>query len=74
MSEKCVVTIRMMFDTDQPEQAKAYAEIIEDNLRGRGQPEVFVDTRDVLDVEITGYSFHGGRSFLYREPPTSGEA
>lgn len=71
MSEKCVVTFRVMFDTDQEATAKCYAEVLEEQMRGVGNPDVFLDTHDVLDVEISGYGTHGGRSFLYRDPATT---
>ena len=72
MSEKCVVTIRVMLDTDQEEKATDMALHIQDVL-----PDVRIGKdakRFVLDTEVIGHSFHGGRSFLYREPPTGGES
>jgi hypothetical protein len=71
MNEKCVLTIRVMVDTDKPYQARRMASQIEATL-----PDLVDDTQHhfILDTEIDGeIGFHGGRSFLYREPSTAGE-
>ncbi len=68
MREHSVVTIRVMLNTDQEEKAQELAEFIQNavmhltDIGGR---------RYALDTEYAGHSFHGGRSFLYRDPSTT---
>ena len=72
MSEKCVVTIRVMLDTDTPYQARQMAAQIQDELR---ETVDGIEHHFVLDTELdAAIGFHGGRSFMYREVPTGGEA
>ena len=60
MKESCVVTIRVMLDTDQEEKARDLAPLLEETL---WEYRNLIGNRAVLDTEVTEFSLHPGRSF-----------
>ena len=71
MSTSIAVTVRILIDARSVDRALDLMNSIDDAMQaatdGLGLPIV-------LDIETTDAQPFGGRSFLYREPPTGGES